>query len=371
MKRFITIILVILLMTAYTPVALAGQWLNVDATNSKVWVDTSHLENQRYQAWVDTSHNEWRSWNVWVSSGYYSSQYFDTGFSSFTSQTDKDWLTPSWDFWSDNVVDDAWNTWEERAHNWAYWVYSGGNKWNMWYYTQYYGPYYNGDGTYRQLKRDWQIYIKSQNIWGNLSQEYRLWGESYYYWTRTYGWRTVWVDTSHWETRWGWVWVSSGYWGWFDNWVWVTSGYWDEAHGTITLNKWPNYVFTAWHTDANGNPRYMEANITWNLDHDVKSVSSYHQIIRIENRGTEWPGPKWITYGQTMPTKQGTAKIHYEYNRAGIPDSTLYITLEMTNGTKATVYAKIPVNGTYSTNDVTTPTPVFDKSLLNNETINF
>lgn len=386
MKRTSIIILVIIMVLIQINPALGGQWVKADTSNSKVWVDTSHWENHRYQAWVDTSHWEYGPYRVWVSSGY-------------------------WNYWS------YWDGW--------YWVgdyvpttniiygddalvgYGGG-----YIYYNYNGDFarkvrYSGDqrveqyrwdsvrntnmangqaigyrsskeisifmdftwdaGAPRQINRYWNLYLHTTDTW--FKHTY-LRAYSYGYYRRDLIRGATWIDTSHWETWWGWLWINSGYWEWRDNWVWVTSGYWDEAHGQVSVGKSPTYVFTSFHKTENGEPSHMDIHLNWNLNKAVTEIRVYHELVRYRNKGLITVDGK-IESAAGMGTKNGQATYRLEYPKPGANESKLYIQFTFANKTGVRMWANVPVNGFDSTLQDKSVQPVWNKSLLDEEIINF
>ncbi|KHO63243.1 hypothetical protein THYS13_13640 [Thermoanaerobacter sp. YS13] len=139
----------------------------------------------------------------------------------------------------------------------------------------------------------------------------------------------------------------------------------DDVHATITINKTPNFVYTKWHTDANGYPAYMDITIKWkNVEigsiidtpdgpHEVRTpayvtnVVAFHNIHRYtdyvladDNWETEYP------VMQNIDIANQQATFRFMYRKAGQEDSTLYFKLYL-NGTDKyfCVYVHIPVNG--------------------------
>jgi hypothetical protein len=103
------------------------------------------------------------------------------------------------------------------------------------------------DNSHWETKQKWDTsgYWTTQQVWVDTSHyETRQVGVQDVYWAQRwvvdvpghYETRQVWVDTSHWETYK----------------EWVKSGYWDEVHGTISVSKTPQYVFTNKHTLPDG-----------------------------------------------------------------------------------------------------------------------
>jgi len=139
----------------------------------------------------------------------------------------------------------------------------------------------------------------------------------------------------------------------------------DSVHATITINKTPNFVFTKWHTDANGYPAYMDITIKWKnveigsiIDTPtgprevrtpayVTKVEALHNIHRYTNYLLE--DDNWETeypVMQNIDLANQEATFRFMYRKAGQEDSTLYFKLYL-NGTDKyfCVYVHIPVNG--------------------------
>lgn len=139
----------------------------------------------------------------------------------------------------------------------------------------------------------------------------------------------------------------------------------DSVHATITINKTPNFVFTKWHTDANGYPAYMDITIKWKnveigsiIDTPtgprevrtpayVTKVVAFHNIHRYTNYLLEddnWETEYPVMENIDIANQQATFR--FMYRKAGQEDSTLYFKLYL-NGTDKyfCVYVHIPVNG--------------------------
>jgi len=175
----------------------------------------------------------------------------------------------------------------------------------------------------------------------------------------------------------------------------------DDVHGTITINKTPNFVFTEYHKDANGYPAYMDITIKWQniqIGHImdtpggkteirtnaiVSNVVAFHNIHRYtnyalpsDNYETEYP------VEQNLDLAHNQATFRFMYRKAGQTDSTLYFKLYL-NGTDKyfCVYVNIPVNGFTTTffNDgkdhsnygFDTSNPNYQQTTIQTETITF
>ncbi|AFK85895.1 MULTISPECIES: hypothetical protein [Thermoanaerobacterium] len=175
----------------------------------------------------------------------------------------------------------------------------------------------------------------------------------------------------------------------------------DDVHGTITINKTPNFVFTEYHKDANGYPAYMDITIKWQniqIGHImdtpggkteirsnaiVSNVVAFHNIHRYtnyalpsDNYETEYP------VEQNLDLAHNQATFRFMYRKAGQTDSTLYFKLYL-NGTDKyfCVYVNIPVNGFTTTffNDgkdhsnygFDTSNPNYKQTTIQTETITF
>ncbi|MFZ3063178.1 MAG: hypothetical protein WA148_05515, partial [Actinomycetota bacterium] len=296
-----------------TPLAFADDWIKVKPPGERIWVDDSHWETrgrwEKYtwtewwegwvrdiewydevvwdwywdQYWVDTSHWEYYSGWRWVSSGYWD---YSVGGLLWTSGAidygEDPWYTqPDYDVWTS--PQQAWD--------------------GIWYVINYYAWH-------------WEQHFKTP--------PYRIvhyWGGSDGYAVNWY-----WVDTSHYEFYQGWQWVSSGYWQPYQHWyqkvvrkwrviekwvrwlvphseyrwvteqVWVPGGYWSEPlHGTVTISKLPQYVFTKWHYLTNDGrrhsvqdePAHSDIIISWQANKPVSSIKVYADVQRHKSKGID------------------------------------------------------------------------------------
>ena len=388
MKKFsvfaalFTLIFIFSSLTAY-----AGQWVNVDTNTTKVWVDTSHYETRQVwvqsgywnRKWVDTSHYETRTEQVWVESGYYKDVWVvdvpghyetqkvwvDTTYkyvtkykTEYTTRTASDWGT------ANSII----NSMQRQG-----WTYNGAID----------NPIYN---KYKELIRVDIVLSFSRKVpYKEKVVDVPGHWEEQQVWVPEKGhWEKQWVDTSHYETRQVQVWVQDGYWQ--DYWVdtshyenqqvWVVSGYYGYASGTVTVTKTPPYIYTKWHVDEDKVPASMTITITVsNLTIDkkpatVSKIEAYHVINRYQNNGTE------TIYPVSASMSGSSATFKFEYPHAGDKNSLVNFFITASNGAqtaKIRVYAPVPVNGFQTTGMVVDKdvTPQFDKSVLDNETINF
>ena len=322
----------------------------------KVWVDTSHWETRK--VWVDTSHWEYRK--VWVESGYW--------------KTEKVWV-PEKGHWEPPVPPYGFVDWKTR--HWvvdvpAHWEYK-----RVWVDTSHF-----------EIQKVWvkDGYWKTEKVWvksGYWKTE-KVWVQSGYWKTER-----VWVDTSHWEAQR--VWVQDGYWAqrwvvdvpghyetrqvWVDtsHWEtykeWVKSGYWDEVHGTISVSKTPQYVFTNKHTLPDGSVCDMTLNISYALNKKVTNIRAVHVVNRYQNKGVLYVEPYSVT--KNVGGTSGSAVLKFQYEKPGDENSTLHVYFDLEGGGSFEIQMNIPINGIYADSKFNIPDPAFKKSVKDSEVITF
>lgn len=387
MKKFpifaalFTLIFIFSSLTAY-----AGQWVNVDTSTTKVWIDTSHYETRQVwvqsgywdKQWVDTSHWETRTEQVWVESGYYKDVWVVDVPGHYETVTKQVWVPPVYETrtrteYTTRTARD-WGTANAIINSMQRqgWTYNGAID----------NPIYNGDKLIRvdivlSFSRTVTYQVKVKDGYYKTVTE-QVWVPEQGHWEKQ------WVDTSHWETRTTPVWVQDGYWQdvWVDTshyetqQVWVQSGYWSSANATVTVTKSPTYIFTKWHVDENKIPSSMTVTITVSnakiagYSASVTSIQAYHVINRYEGKGTE------TIYPVSSNVSGSTGIFKFEYPHAGDKNSMLNFIVTITNskGTaNVRIYAPVPVNGFQTTGLVVDKdvTPKFDRSILDSETISF
>jgi len=358
-----------------------GYWSN---DSYQVWVDTSHWVNsgywvpENYNVWINSGYNKVINYNVWVSSGYTTYKWVNSG------------------YWS--------------AYSYTIWVSSG---YFIEIHYQYWEPYSEpGWGINRQFP------VISSGGYARLREGvYKKWVDTSHYetryaarWVDTSHWEsqyvdtshweqrqsTVWVDTSHWETRQRLVWkdisyyVTEGHWetrtgrhwvdtsyivnqGYWENYttyswvdtshyetkkVWVTSGYFaTPMHGQIIVEKQPEYVFTKWHKDANGNEAFMSLKITWKVDNNnvnseaekrkINKVYIYEDVVRYNDKGIE----KIILFDSNiLSTEEGSIDTSCKFEHAGSEESILHVYVYAESGEAGHISFANPINGFRSIN---------------------
>jgi hypothetical protein len=240
----------------------------------------------------------------------------------------------------------------------------------------------------------WEV----QKVWvqsGYWKTE-KVWVKSGYWktekvWVKSGYWKTekVWVDTSHWETQR--VWVQDGYWAqkwvvdvpahyetrqvWVDtsHWEtykeWVKSGYWDEVHGTISVSKTPQYVFTNKHTLPDGSVCDMTLNVSYALNKKVTNIRAIHVVNRYQNKGVLYVEP--YSTVKNVGGTSGSAVLKFQYEKPGDENSTLHVYFDLEGGGSLEIQMSIPINGIYADSKFNIPDPVFKKSIKDSEVITF
>jgi len=408
-KKLISAFIVLVVLLVFNITAFAGDWVKMNSNGTKVWVDTSHYETrqkwvtsgywdtrrvwvpeqghyERY--WVDTSH--WETRQRWVPSGYYKTERVWVDTSHYEDR--KVWVdTSHYEYRKVWVSSGYWKTE-------AVWVPAKGH-----YETRYVGGWGYGDwkagGSFQTV---WVVDIPAhweyRKTWVDTShyETQKVWVNSGYYktekvWVNSGYWdtRQVWVDTSHYETYQ--EWVTSGYWA--QRWVvdvpghyetrqvwvdtshyetyqeWVQSGYWDEVHGSITISKTPQYVFTNKHTRSDGTPCDMTLNISYNLNKKVTNIRAIHVINRYQDKGVMYVEP--YSAVKNVGGTSGSAVLKFQYDKPGDENSTMYVYFDLEGGGSLEVRMNIPVNGIYSDSKFNLPDPVLKKSVKDSETVSF
>ncbi|MGI1691685.1 hypothetical protein [Thermoanaerobacter uzonensis] len=432
----------IFIFTANAP-AYAGDWVKLNSSGTKVWVDTSHWETkQRWvtsgywttqrvwvpeqghweKYWVDTSH--WETGQVWVQSGYWDTRQVWVDTSHY--ETRQVWVDTSHyetrRVWVDTSHWEYRKVWVDTSH-WEYrkvWVESGYWKkitkkaWkpfntskNGWGFVDWKSGYWEiqeewvwVDTSHFEIQKVWvkDGYWNMEKIWvkdGYWKTE-KVWVKSGYWktekvWVQSGYWDTepVWVDTSHYETRQ--VWVQDGYWAqrwvvdvpghyetrqvWVDtsHWEtyreWVKSGYWDEVHGTISVSKTPQYVFTNKHTLPDGSVCDMTLNISYALNKKVANIRAVHVVNRYQNKGVLYVEP--YSAVKNVGGTSGSAVLKFQYEKPGDENSTLHVYFDLEGGGSFEIQMNIPINGIYADSKFNIPDPVFKKSIKDSEVITF
>jgi hypothetical protein len=378
-----------------------GYW---DEKQKTRWVDTSYRVNQGYwsyddyNVWVDTSRwvndGYWKNetYREWVSSGYYKTEnYYEWVKSGYTVY---EWI----------------NSGYYQNYSYSVWVPSGYYKKQV--ITVWVPEYDPGWGINRQYpvegsaghatlkKYEYFIYVDTshwETRYGSRYVDTSHWGSRYvdtsHYELRT---RTMWVDTSHWEYRTRRTWVdtsyyaSSGHWEkrtgrhWIDTsyivargywetytsfeWVdtsyyktekvWITSGYYSSPmHGEILVEKTPEFVFTKWHKNPNGDDAFMELKITWKIYNDnigeneqpkkINKVYIYEDVVRYGGNGID---KVEIFNEKVNPSEEGSVSATVNFNYGGNEESILHIYLYSESGHAGHVSFPNPVNSFISIN---------------------
>lgn len=363
-------------------------WLKVESSeNEKIWIDTSHWETTKVwvkdgyykeelkKEWVDTSYvvndGYWKTeeYYVWVPSVSYVPYtvytYVDTSHYEKRYRDVEKWISCSltiyvgcssygWSIYSfaakpmgDVII--TYKGEKYRAHKDVidYKPYRGGQVYAIRYrcyqkkvtVTEYYyvlvsSGYWRSYTTYRKVDNShWEKRIRT--VWVDTS--YKV---SQGYW-REYKVKT-WVDTSHYEYKM--VWVEDGY-------------YATPLHGEITVEKEPEYVFTRWHKDSNGNEAEMKLRVIWKLDNSrlaegeeekrITYAYIYQDVCRNANKGVQ---RLTIFRGEIPSLVAGSISRASKFDYSGNEESTLHIYLYGENGEVVHVYFKNPINGYRSIN---------------------
>jgi len=234
---------------------------DLNAETRKFWVDTSHYETEK--EWVDTSHfkieGHWEDQDFLVKSGYFKDtqekKWVDTSHMVYQGYwknfTEKVWVdTSKWvssGYWKD-VTERVWvksgytayrnvKKWVNTSHletrSYRVWVDTSHSEYvRSGYWRSYWVNTSHWVTRYRNVRQAYRVYIRS--------------GYWKWYWS---GWRLRrrWINTSHWVTRYRnvrqayRVYVRSGYWArkWIDtsHWTWVKSGYWKTIYYKVWIKS--------------------------------------------------------------------------------------------------------------------------------------
>jgi|GEM_PF-2485023 len=258
--RLLTVSLFVLIAVTF----LIPSDLFAEAETRKFWVKDGHYEDQNY--WVtsgyfkDTQEKRWVDTSHMVYQGYYKNVSY------------KEWKDTSYWVYGghyEDVTERVWVTsgytayrdvkkWTDTSH----WVYVKSGYWkSQWINTSHW------ETRYRNVRQSYRVYVSSG---------YWQWYWKHYW----YGWRLLkrWINTSHWETRYRnvrqsyRVYVSSGYWNkqWVDtsHMTWIKSGYWSTVREPYYVNTshWENQkVWVAgghWETRYRNVENWQPANLT-------------------------------------------------------------------------------------------------------------
>ncbi|SFE28537.1 hypothetical protein SAMN04324257_01208 [Thermoanaerobacter thermohydrosulfuricus] len=161
------------------------------------------------------------------------------------------------------------------------------------------------------------------------------------------------MDTSHWEIYR----------------EWVKSGYWDEVHGTISVSKTPQYVFTNLHTREDGTPADMTLNISYALNKKVVNIRAVHAVNRYQNKGILYVQPYYVS--KNVGNTSGNAVFKFQYPKPGDENSTMHVYFDLEGGGSFEIQMNVPVNGIYADSKFNLPDPQFKKSVKDSEVISF
>ena len=195
------------------------------------WVDTSYTVNQgywsydNYYVWIDTSHwikdGYWKneSYREWVSSGYYRTEnYYEWVKSGYAVY---EWVSSGY----------------YQSYSYRVWVTSGYLKKHV--ITVWVPEYDPGWGINRQYP------VEGSAGHATLKKyEYYTWVDTSHWetrygsrWVDTSHWASRYVDTSHYELRTKTYWVNTSHWEnrtrsiWVDTSYYVSTGYWERRDG--------------------------------------------------------------------------------------------------------------------------------------------
>lgn len=387
LKIEVSIILILFVLFIFPKKIFCGDWLKIDPTEERTWIDTSHWENE--QIWItdgyfrEVSKKEWIDNSYTVNQGYWETEEYLTWVTSST-------LAPYTEYrWIDT------SHWESRYRYAKTWVpvnliiYVGTNSYGWSVYSFAAKPtnsvtiIYNGN---RYRAKKWVIDYRPSfggRIYAikylcyekevQIKEYYNVWISSGYLQSYT-TYKTK--DTSHWETGTRRVWVdtsytiTSGYWHyttrkeWVDTShyefrpVWVTEGFYTEPfHGKVTIQKNPAFIFTKWHKNQNNEECNMELNIGWKIDNsdlsereeekEIVRINIYQDINRYNNKGID----KVTVFNGNVPSStEGSINTVTKFNYSGSEDSVLHIYLYTQNGESAHIYFSNPINGFRSIN---------------------
>ncbi len=196
--------------------------------NTSHWVNSGYWINEEYKVWVNSGYYKTDTYYAWVKSGYYVNEWVKSGY----------FQTYSYKVW---VVSGYWKV--EEKYCWVP-VYDPG-----WGINRQYPVV--GSAGHANLIR-----IKSY-VWMDTSH----WETRYSTrWVDTSHWQSRYIDTSHWQLKTRTYWVDTSHYEtrtrkkWIDTSYHVSSGYWDRRTGRhwvdtsyyVNQGYWENYKTFEW-----------------------------------------------------------------------------------------------------------------------------
>src|SRR3972149_3610355 len=375
LKIELSIILIIFILFLFPKKLFCEDWLKIDPTEERTWIDTSHWENK--EIWVtdgyfrEVSEKEWVDTSYTVNQGYWKTEEYLTWVTSST-------LVPYTEYrWVETLIPVSFIIYVGTdSYGWSVYSFAAkptnsvtiiynGNRYRAKKWVIDYRPSFGG----RIYAIKYLCYEKEVQI----KEYYNVWISSGYLQSYT---TYKSIDTSHWETGTRRVWVdtsyiiASGYWHyttkkeWVDTRhyefrpVWITDGFYTEPfHGEVAVEKNPAFIFTRWHKHQNNEECSMELNIGWKVDNsylsegekekEIVRINIYQEINRYNNKGIE----KVIVFNGNVPSSaEGSINTITKFNYSGGEESILHIYLYTQSGESTHIYFNNPINGFRSIN---------------------
>jgi len=278
MKKVIKLIIFISLITICLPFFFKNKQIFAD--EGLVWIDTSHWEIQNQLKengyWKEKQEKRWKDTSYSVNQGYWSSEDYYI------------WIdTSHWKkngYWKNEIYKEWVGSGYYKTENYYEWIRSGYTVYE-WIRSGYYQNYsylvwVESGYLQRNIKKVWVT--EYDPGWG-INRQYPVVGSAghatlkeyvYYTWINTSHWETRygirWIDTSHWENKYidtsHWelrtktYWVDTSRWEnrarqiWIDTSYFVSSGYWEKRTGRhwidtsymVSQGYWETYTSYEW-----------------------------------------------------------------------------------------------------------------------------
>ena len=228
-----------------------GYWVE---TEKKSWIDTSYKVSrgnmifESYQSWVDTSHYErsgyykTETYAQWISSGYYKTENINVWVNS--GYTQNVWINSGY------YVNRPYNVWVNSGY-WQTRIYQ------VWDIKE--EPGWGINRGFPVITSAGYAYLRTvvERIWINTSHWETRYNNVY---VDTSHWQTSYINTSHWENRSTTIFVDTSHWEqkeksvWVDTSRWVTEGHYETKTGlhwvdtsyTVNQGYWQYYTSYNW-----------------------------------------------------------------------------------------------------------------------------
>jgi len=145
----------------------------------------------------------------------------------------------------------------------------------------------------------------------------------------------------------------------------VRDGRYENITGNVVLKRDREYVFTSLRRPPNRS-HDMSINVKHNINVAVTNISAVHVVERFRNLGQMHVVPVSST---TRP--DGSIDLHFNYERPGTAESTLYVRLHLANDGLIVVQADIPINGLSFTERTSAPPLRFEAAISREGVLDF